>query len=206
MMIGLGASLLLGTGRALGPVTYVSFNSSSSVDPALPTHQPGDLLIAICGAASATPPTADAGWNAWGTPETATGRSCAAFWKRATASNHTVTLTGESGLRAVWNFRGAALDTINFSSASSTTTLDWEAQPTMTANSLVGGFVYAIAAQTNIGVVLPSGMTSRASKSTSVAGLAFDSDTTKLSSFDPANGTFDTSTSWIACVFSVKNG
>jgi hypothetical protein len=34
--------------------------------------------------------------------------------------------------------------------------------------------------------------------------LAFDSDTTLLSAFDPATGTFDASTAYVAAAFSIK--
>jgi hypothetical protein len=143
-------------------------------------------------------------WTEWGS-EVLGSRSVSVFSIVASGPGTTITITGESGLRQGWVFRRAALDTINFSSAGSGTSLVWEAQPTMVANSLVGGYVLCNNTQTDLSAVLPSGMTERGSRDTAPAQLGFDTNGSYLSSFAPSNGTFDTASGgWIACAFSIK--
>lgn len=196
----IGAPSLAPVGKT--PV-YTNFWQSSSGNPTLTGVAAGRLLVAAGNRPSATPATAD--WTLWGAePHGTTALSLAIYWKIAAGSD-TITWTNATGQRAVWEFSDAAIDTLNFSQGAGTTTLDFEAQPTMAPDSLVGMQVIINTAQTSIAAAVAGlGFTTRNARNTSVSAWAGDSNTTLLSSFDPANGTFDTSGNWIAGVFTVK--
>jgi hypothetical protein len=124
----------------------------------------------------------------------------------AVTSSNPVSWTGASGVRAVWVFRNAAIDTIQISQGTGTT-LDYDDLTGMTASSLVGLYYLSRGAQTAVSAAQPvsPALTQRTARNTSVAAWTGDSNTTLLSSFAPANTTFDTTTSgWMALDFSVK--
>lgn len=190
----------------VAPPVYLGFGAGQTGNPTIPTHEAGNLLVGFGPRASATPATVDTGgWSLWGAePHGTTALSLAVYYKIAESGSETIAWTNSTSLRGVWVFENAVIDTLNFSQGNGTTTLDWEAQPTMTAGSLVGIGLVANAAQTATSAVAPAGFTQRANRNTSLAGWAGDSNATLLDSFDPANSTFDTATNWIAAVFSVK--
>ena len=202
-----------GTGGNVLPTLTATPINNTTIEPGIPAHVAGDLLVVACSASSATKPTAAGGWAEWGS-EINGARSISVFYLVATTSSHTISITGESGLRQAWAFRNAARDTINFSSSvGSGTTLAWEAQPTMAANCLVGGYIYVSSVQTAMETALfgggtplaLAGMVARGVKNTVGAAIAFDSNGAYSSAFAPADGTLDsTTTGWIACAFSVK--
>jgi hypothetical protein len=185
--------------------TLLGQSSSVVTEPTLPTHAVGNLIVVACGASSSTNPTLTSGpWTTWGGPFTASGRSITVFSLVASATNHTIAITGESGVRQAWVFGNAAIDQIGTANAASTTNCPWPSL-SLTGSCLVGGFAYVNQAQTDITAILPAGMTERGNKNAASAGIAFDSDTTTLSgTYAPAAGTLDTSGSPITVLFSIK--
>ena len=194
-----------GGGGAQTPV-YAGYAQSTSINPVPPAHVAGDLLVAVgVRQGSTVAPTADAAWTLWGTESHGSvNLVIAVYYKIAVASGTTITWTNAGNLRAVWRFTTAAPDTLNFSQGTSSTTLNFEAQPTMAANSLVGCYVLSLNAQTDISAITPDSLTERGKKNTASACWAGDSNTTLLSAYDPANETFDTATPWMAAIFSIK--
>jgi hypothetical protein len=215
-MIGLGIRLGLAAGRAGGggiltPV-YMGFGSSSSGNPTLPTHSAGQLLVAIGTDGSAsTIPTVDQTGGIWPNNPVAqahpgTGQAIAMYWMYATASNHTVTWTNATNMRAVWVFSNASVDATGVTTSTGTA-LDIAALSMVATSCLVLQFVVCISAQTSFAtsVVTPTGLTQRAQKLTSAACWAGDSDTTRMSSYNPAAGTLDTtSAKTMALAVSIK--
>jgi hypothetical protein len=209
MMMGLNIGLSAGrtgTGGILTPA-YTNYWTSQVGDPTLTGAVAGRLLVAVAGRTSMTPATADAGWTIWGSPEVhGTAAQSIAVYTKVAAGSDTITWTNAVGVRSVWEFSNAAKDTINGSQGATTTVLNYEAQPTMAATgAIVGVYVIISAAQTATSAATAGlGYTQRSNKNTSLGTWAGDSNTTLVTAFDPANGTFDTSGNWTMIVFTVK--
>lgn len=207
MTAGLIQAVMAASFKAATAPVYTNFWGSTSGDPTLTGAVSGRLLVAAGNRASGTPPTADGAWTLWGTEAHGSIALSQAFYYKIAAGSDAITWTNATGQRSVWEFSTAAIDTLNFSQGNTTATLDYEAQPTMTANSIVGLQVVINSAQTATSAATAGlGFTQRANRNTSISAWSGDSNTTLLSSFDPASGTFDTSGSWICGVFSVKAG
>jgi hypothetical protein len=204
-MIGLSIGLMpgrTGTGGFILP-TYTNFWSNAAADPTITGSSAGRLLVAVANRNSATPATADAGWTLWGTEAHGSAAQSISVYTKVATGTDTITWTNAANLRAVWEFNGAK-DTLNGSQGTNAT-LNYEAQPAMTANSLVGVFVMTTTAQTSIAAATAGlGYTQRGFRNASIAAWAGDSNTTRVSAFDPADGTFDTSGNWTLIVFTIK--
>lgn len=190
------------------PLVLVGYSSDGTTNPTVPAHQGGDLIINVASTGSSTTvPTATGAGNVWLSESHSTQNAAiVAYQLVAVTSSNPVSWTGASGVRAVWVFRNAAIDTIQISQGTGTT-LDYDDLTGMTASSLVGLYYLSRGAQTAVSAAQPvsPALTQRTARNTSVAAWTGDSNTTLLSSFAPANTTFDTTTSgWMALDFSVK--
>lgn len=189
---------------------YTDFRSNQGADTSPLSQGIDRLYIAACGNATGTPPTMAAPWTLWQANAHPSGSlAVALYYLRATvASGQSGTMTGETGMRAFWTFSNADIDQIQFSYATSSTTLDWTALSGMTANSLVGVYAYMNTAQTNTSNAFTSVLTDftqQDTRNTSSASWVGDSGVNYLSTFDRGNVTLDTSaTRVIAVSFSIK--
>jgi hypothetical protein len=209
MSSGVIQGVLLSTPKTLMLPTFRGSSFNLISNPTLPSHDVNTLLVVACSRTSATPATANtnAGWVLFDS-YSYSGSSISYYYRIATANNHTIEFTNASGLRQCWAFDKAEIDTINFSDPSdggNGANLVWSTHPPLTPNSLVGGYIYHVQAQTDIGVVIPTGYTERGKKNSSAAAVAFDSNGMYINTFNPSTKTFNgTSGSWIASAFSVK--
>lgn len=214
MMIGMGLGLTTGrtgSGGVLVPA-YAGYAQSTAGNPTLPTHSAGQLLVSIgSNGTSSTVPTVDQTGGIWANNPVAqthpgTAQAIAMYWMIATGSSHTVSWTNANGLRAVWVFSNAAIDATGLTNGTSTT-IDIAALSMVASSCLVLQYVVTNGAQTSFAtsVVAPTGLTQRGQRLTASAAWAGDSDTTRLSSYNPASATLDTATTkWTALAVSIK--
>jgi hypothetical protein len=217
----LGMGIFLNSGRigSSGVVlpSLVGGAGNGTGNPTLPAHQANDLIIDVTSSGSSTTPPAPTAASAfeseailWDNQSHGTNSAAiSAYYRVASASGRTTNWTGANGQRYSWVFRNAAIDQIAITEGTGTT-LDFPELVGMAANSLVGVYVMARVAQTNTAAVavglLAGGFTQRVNKLTSSAAWVGDTNVTHLSSFNPANQTFDTGTNgWFALAFSVKS-
>ena len=205
-------ALLLPRRNSLIIPKLIGTSSSQTGDPTIPTHSSKNLIVVACGAAATTIPTEETG-NGWtrsfGVAHTGNNASVAVFTKYAVGSSNPINITGDSALRVAWVFENAIWDSA-VNAEGTNATLNFAAH-TPAAPSLVGVFMYTPTAQTSAAAafagILASGFTQRANRNLSSAGWAGDSGTNLLTSFDPADGTFDTSPAkWLCLSFAVRGG
>lgn len=195
----------------------INSNMGTSATPSIPAHEAGDLLVAMAGSnTSDTPPTASAGWNLI---DSAGGNSCsmAIYSRTAVADNHTITWTGSGPVhRPVWVFKNGLLGDTAIVNGTGTT-LDFPAL-TITDPSCVVFFVFSRATQTDIGdatIALHADFDARVNTNTGGNPSRWIADTGPatlpggvtilLSSFNPSDGTFDTTTTgYCAGAFAVS--
>jgi hypothetical protein len=174
--------------------------------------QPGDLLVAVAAnRTSGTFPTLT-GWTLVENNVHPTGsQSVSIYQKIAVIANESCTWTGSFGLRSIWSFPNGEFDNYNFShSSGSGTAFAWEAQPVMSANTIVCAYVTTTSNQTSFltplaNTISPTGPLFTRNDAGSAGAWAGDSDFDKLSSFAPSGGTFDTTTTkYTALAFTIK--
>ena len=186
----------------------IGFTSTSSGNPSVATHAIGDTLVAIgVNPTSGTLPTA-AGWGIAVVSENVNAQSYTMYVMTATATNHTISWTNATGLKAVWVIPKGQLDTVNVSNGSSTA-FSQEAQPEFTAGSFVLQFVLTNGAQTAFTAPMASsvtaGLVARTNKLSASASYAADTGAARLSSLGALTGTFDTATAkWASIVATFK--
>ena len=188
--------------------------SNSTGNPTIGTHLPGDLLIQTgTNGSGGTIPTADDSGEPgfWGSPVAAaahpgTGQAHAVYIKQATRANHAIQWTNANGLRESWVVANGVYDTGTIQIVHGTnTTLDWP-QLLGLKPCLILAHVVTNGAQTSFAnVVTATGLTQRHQRTTASAAWAADSANALLTSFDPANTTFDSATAkWTAIVIPIR--
>lgn len=199
------------------PPAIVGYGGSTSGNPTTPAGSIGNLLIAYGPRNSATPATVDSGgWSLLGTEAHATASlSLAVYTKTATGTasgDDPIAWTNATGQRGTWRLANAEIDTINFSQGANNTTVDYEAQPTMTAASLLLTYLVGNAAQTDIATAMLGtgtplqllGFNQRAARNTSLVGWCGDGGSNTYDTFDPGDSTLDTASNKVMFVISIK--
>ena len=196
------------------PPTLISeTDKNDGTNPAFTGHQPGDLLIGF-GAnslahSSVAPAATDSSggtWTVWGSLVESTNRAITLVYQYATTTSHAITWTGVNGCRQNFVFRDAEIDNKVLATFANSTTLDWPELTPITANSIVCTYIMSRVAQTAVtAVALGGSYTTIMTKNSLPAGIVETSSPNFVSSFNPSNGTFDTTTSGhMVGVFSVK--
>lgn len=191
------------------PPVLISSPTSQSGNPAFTGHQVGDLLVAIAAnsnAHSGAAPVATGGWTVWDSLFESTNRSISLVYKIATTTSETISWDIANGVRQNHVFRNAAIDNRILITAASSTTLDWPELTPIEPDSIVCTYVMSRNSQTAVTAVeLGGSYTNTATRNAVPAGLAQTSSPNLVSTFNPANGTFDTiSSGHMVAVFSVK--
>jgi hypothetical protein len=191
--LSLGLSISGSSYRSNVPV-FIGWAQNTGGNPTIPTHQAGDLLVAIGINATSTPIAVPTGWDDW---DSQGGNSISARLVSVVASapGTTIDLVSAAGVRQVWVWRNAQRGTTGkFNAVGGTTACPWP-DMTLASPSFVALAGYKAGAQTNAAVIFPTGYTwsTNTVKNTSIAHCSAQS-ADLLSTFTPPDGAWDTAT------------
>lgn len=204
LSLGLGMALQGSAYRSGAPI-LIGFSNNSSGNPTPPAHQAGDLLIAAATTGNGTAAAVPSGWTDWGS--LSTNISIRVVYCVAAGSGTTISWTGGVSGRPCWVFRNALRDDLQMLTAATLVAPCAWPDLTIASQAYVGVMAWKEGAQSNIAVVAPAGITwtNRLTKNTATAAWMADS-TSLLTSFTPADGTFDNSTGrHCIAAFSIKS-